>query len=43
MLIEISDLIFAVDTIPAVFPVTGEPFLVLIPDASAILGLRANA
>ena len=41
ILIEISDLIFAVDSIPAVFAVTGEPFLVFTSNAFAILGLRA--
>ena len=40
-LIEISDLIFAVDSIPAVFSVTDEPFLVFTSNAFAILGLRA--
>ncbi|MBV9383895.1 MAG: hypothetical protein JOY82_04185 [Streptosporangiaceae bacterium] len=41
VLIEISDLIFAVDSIPAVFSVTTEPFLVFTSNAFAILGLRA--
>ncbi len=41
VLIEITDIIFAVDSIPAIFAVTGEPFLVFTANAFAILGLRA--
>jgi tellurite resistance protein TerC len=41
VLIEISDVIFAVDSIPAVLAVTGEPFLVFTSNAFAILGLRS--
>lgn len=41
LLIEISDLIFAVDSIPAVFAITTDPFLVFTSNAFAILGLRA--
>ena len=41
VLVEISDVIFAVDSIPAVFAVTEEPFLVFASNALAILGLRA--
>jgi tellurite resistance protein TerC len=41
VLIEVSDLIFAVDSIPAVFSVTSEPYLVFTSNAFAILGLRA--
>lgn len=41
ILIEVSDLIFAVDSIPAVFAVTDDPFLVFTSNAFAILGLRA--
>lgn len=41
VLIEISDVIFAVDSIPAVFSVTREPFLVFTANAFAILGLRS--
>jgi len=41
VLIEISDVIFAVDSIPAVFSVTREPFLVFTSNAFAILGLRS--
>ena len=41
ILIEVSDLLFAVDSIPAVFAVTGAPFLVFTSNAFAVLGLRA--
>ncbi len=41
ILIEVSDLVFAVDSIPAVFAVTDDPFLVFTSNAFAILGLRA--
>ena len=41
ILVEITDLIFAVDSIPAIFAVTREPFLVFTSNAFAILGLRA--
>lgn len=41
ILIEVSDLIFAVDSIPAVFAVTTDPFIVLTSNILAILGLRA--
>jgi tellurite resistance protein TerC len=41
LLVEISDVIFAVDSIPAIFAVTQEPFLVFTSNAFAILGLRA--
>jgi tellurite resistance protein TerC len=41
MLVETSDLIFAVDSIPAVFAVTRDPFLVYSSNVFAILGLRA--
>lgn len=41
VLIEVTDIIFAVDSIPAVFAVTQEPFLVFASNALAILGLRA--
>ena len=39
--VETSDVIFAVDSIPAIFAVTREPFLVLTSNVFAILGLRA--
>jgi tellurite resistance protein TerC len=41
VLIEVTDIIFAVDSIPAIFAVTQEPFLVFASNALAILGLRA--
>jgi tellurite resistance protein TerC len=41
VLIEISDIVFAVDSIPAVFAVTSDPFIVFTSNVLAILGLRA--
>jgi tellurite resistance protein TerC len=41
VLVETTDVIFAVDSIPAIFAVTDEPFLVFSSNAFAILGLRA--
>ena len=41
VLIEASDLIFAMDSIPAIFAVTKDPFIVLTSNIFAILGLRA--
>jgi tellurite resistance protein TerC len=41
VLIETSDILFAVDSIPAIFAVTREPFIVFTSNAFAILGLRA--
>lgn len=41
VLVEISDVIFAVDSIPAVFAITSDPFIVLTSNLFAILGLRA--
>lgn len=41
ILVEISDVIFAVDSIPAVFAITTDPFIVLTSNIFAILGLRA--
>jgi tellurite resistance protein TerC len=41
LLIEMTDIIFAVDSIPAIFAVTQETFLVFTSNAFAILGLRA--
>lgn len=40
-LVEFTDIIFAVDSIPAIFAVTSEPFLVFTANAFALLGLRA--
>ncbi|HEX2235257.1 MAG TPA: TerC family protein [Actinomycetota bacterium] len=39
--IEFTDILFAVDSIPAIFGVTKEPFIVLTSNVFAILGLRA--
>jgi len=39
--VEISDVVFAVDSIPAVFGVTKDPFIAFSSNAFAILGLRA--
>jgi tellurite resistance protein TerC len=41
VLVEITDLVFAVDSIPAIFAVTSDPFIVLTSNVFAILGLRA--
>lgn len=41
ILVEISDLIFAVDSIPAIFAVTNDPFIVFTSNIFALLGLRA--
>ncbi|MBD7956855.1 TerC family protein [Microbacterium sp. Sa4CUA7] len=41
VLVELTDIVFAVDSIPAIFAVTSEPFLVFTANAFAILGLRA--
>lgn len=41
VMVEISDLIFAVDSIPAIFAITTDPFIVLTSNVFAILGLRA--
>lgn len=41
VLVEITDLIFAVDSIPAIFAITSDPFIVLTSNVFAILGLRA--
>ena len=41
VLIETTDIVFAVDSIPAIFAVTDEVFLVFTANAFAILGLRA--
>jgi tellurite resistance protein TerC len=39
--VEVTDLIFAVDSIPAVFAVTTDPFIVFTSNIFAILGLRS--
>jgi tellurite resistance protein TerC len=40
-LIALTDVIFAVDSIPAIFAITSDPFIVLTSNVLAILGLRA--
>jgi tellurite resistance protein TerC len=39
--VEISDLIFAIDSIPAIFAITSDPFIVFTSNIFAILGLRS--
>jgi predicted tellurium resistance membrane protein TerC len=41
VMIEMTDLVFAVDSIPAVFAITADPFLVFTSNVFAILGLRS--
>lgn len=41
VLVELADLIFAVDSIPAIFAITTDPYIVLTSNVFAILGLRA--
>lgn len=41
ILVELSDLVFAVDSIPAIFAITTDPFIVATSNIFAILGLRA--
>jgi tellurite resistance protein TerC len=41
VMVETTDLIFAVDSIPAIFAITGDPFLVFTSNVFAILGLRS--
>lgn len=41
LLVEVTDLIFAVDSIPAIFGVTRDPFLVYTSNIFAVLGLRS--
>jgi tellurite resistance protein TerC len=41
ILIEATDLVFAVDSIPAIFAITSDPFIVFTSNLFAILGLRA--
>jgi tellurite resistance protein TerC len=41
VLIEIADLVFAVDSVPAVFAITTDPYIVYTSNIFAILGLRA--
>ena len=39
--VEVSDIVFAVDSIPAIFAITSEPFIVFTSNIFAILGLRS--
>ena len=41
ILIEVTDLVFAFDSIPAIFAITSDPFIVFTSNMFAILGLRA--
>ncbi|MEQ1893274.1 MAG: TerC family protein [Planctomycetota bacterium] len=41
VLVEITDVIFAVDSIPAIFAITSDPFIVFTSNIFAILGLRS--
>jgi len=41
VLIEVSDILFALDSIPAIFAITQDPFIVYTSNIFAILGLRA--
>jgi len=41
VLVETSDVVFAVDSIPAIFGVTRDPFVVFTSNAFAVLGLRS--
>jgi tellurite resistance protein TerC len=40
-MVEITDLVFAVDSIPAIFAITPDPFIVFTSNILAILGLRS--
>jgi tellurite resistance protein TerC len=41
VMVEAADVVFAVDSIPAIFAITGDPFLVFTSNVFAILGLRS--
>jgi tellurite resistance protein TerC len=41
LFIEMTDIVFAVDSIPAIFGITDDPFIILTSNVFAILGLRA--
>ena len=43
LLVESTDLVFAVDSIPAIYAITDDPFIVFTSNILAILGLRALA
>jgi tellurite resistance protein TerC len=40
-MIEVADIIFAVDSVPAIFAITTDPYIVYTSNVFAILGLRA--
>lgn len=40
-MVELIDLVFAVDSVPAIFAITSDPFIVYTSNIFAILGLRA--
>ena len=41
VMIAVTDIVFAVDSIPAIFAVTDDPFIVMTSNIFAVLGLRA--
>jgi tellurite resistance protein TerC len=41
VMIALTDIVFAVDSIPAIFAITGDPFIVMTSNIFAVLGLRA--
>jgi tellurite resistance protein TerC len=41
LLVEFTDLVFAIDSIPAIFAITDDPFIVYTSNVMAILGLRS--
>jgi tellurite resistance protein TerC len=41
LIIEVTDLVFAVDSIPAIFSITKDPYIVFFSNIFAILGLRS--
>jgi tellurite resistance protein TerC len=41
VVVESSDIMFAIDSIPAIFAITSDPFIVFTSNAFAILGLRS--
>ena len=41
VLVETTDIVFAIDSIPAIFAITTDPFIVLTSNVFAVLGLRA--
>ncbi len=41
IVVEFTDVLFAVDSVPAIFAITGDPFIVLTSNVFAILGLRS--